>query len=65
MFLSGSYRVLTASDGATALEILRTDEIDLVTVDLNMPGMKGDELIRTVRAELPQVELIIITGCAP
>jgi response regulator RpfG family c-di-GMP phosphodiesterase len=63
MILSGGHRVLTAEDGARALEILRTDSIDLVTVDLNMPGMKGDELMRTVRAEFPQVELIIITGC--
>ncbi len=63
MILSGDHRVLTAEDGTSALEILRTDWIDLVTVDLNMPGMKGDELIRTVRAELPQIEIIVITGC--
>ena len=63
MILSGSHDVTTAESGAAALEILRTEDIDLVTVDLNMPGMKGDELMRTVRAEFPQVELIIITGC--
>lgn len=63
MILSGSHKVVTAENGPAALEILRTEEIDLVTVDLNMPGMKGDELMRTVRAEFPQVELIIITGC--
>jgi len=63
MILAGNHRVLTAENGARALEILRTESIDLVTVDLNMPGMKGDELMRTVRAEFPQIELIIITGC--
>jgi putative two-component system response regulator len=63
MILAGNHRVLTAESGACALDILRTESIDLVTVDLNMPGMKGDELMRTVRAEFPQVELIIITGC--
>ena len=63
MILSGSYHVLTAEDGALALELLRTDEIHLVTVDLNMPGMKGDELMRTIRAEFPQTEIIVITGC--
>jgi response regulator RpfG family c-di-GMP phosphodiesterase len=63
MILSGSYHVSTAEDGVEALEILRTDEIDLVTVDLNMPGMKGDELMRTIRAEFPQTEIIVITGC--
>jgi response regulator RpfG family c-di-GMP phosphodiesterase len=63
MILSGSHRVTTADEGAEALEILRTESIDLVTVDLNMPGMKGDELMRTIRAEFPQTEIIIITGC--
>lgn len=64
MILSGSHEVTTAEDGAEALDVLRTDSIDLVTVDLNMPGMKGDELMRTVRAEFPQTEIIIITGCS-
>ena len=63
MILSGSYHVSTAEDGVEALEILRTDELDLVTVDLNMPGLKGDELMRTIRAEFPQTEIIVITGC--
>jgi putative two-component system response regulator len=63
MILSGSHQVTTADEGAEALDILRTESIDLVTVDLNMPGMKGDELMRTIRAEFPQTEIIIITGC--
>jgi putative nucleotidyltransferase with HDIG domain len=63
MILGSQHRVLAAENGARALDILRTEAIDLVTVDLNMPGMKGDELMRTIRAEFPQVELIIITGC--
>ncbi len=63
MILSGIHKVSIAEDGAEALEILRTDSIDLVTVDLNMPGMKGDELMRTIRAEFPQAEIIVITGC--
>jgi putative two-component system response regulator len=63
MILSGSHDVTTADEGAEALEILRTQSIDLVTVDLNMPGMKGDELMRTIRSEFPQTEIIIITGC--
>ena len=63
MILSGKHDVVTAEDGASALEILRTESIDLVTVDLKMPGMKGDELMRAIRSELPQVEIIVITGC--
>lgn len=63
MILSGTHEVITASHGAEALELLRTGPIDLVTVDLKMPGMKGDELMRAIRSERPQVEIIVITGC--
>lgn len=63
MILSGSYDVETVESGAEALDLLRTTAIDLVTVDLNMPGMKGDELMRAIRSEFPQTEIIIITGC--
>jgi len=63
MILSGPYEILTASGGTEALELLRTETIDLVTIDLKMPGMKGDELMRAIRSELPQIEIIVITGC--
>jgi response regulator RpfG family c-di-GMP phosphodiesterase len=62
MILAPSYSVQLAKDGTEALEILRTTPVDLATVDLNMPGMSGDELMRTIREEFPQVEVIIITG---
>ena len=64
MILSGSYDITTAENGTDALDLIRTTAIDLVTLDLNMPGMKGDELMRTIRAEFPQTEIIIITGCS-
>jgi len=63
MILASSYRVLQASSGAEALECIRREPIDLVTLDLNMPGMNGQELMRTVRSEFPQIEIVIITGC--
>ena len=63
MILAPNHEVLQASSGAEALEILGTQHVDLVTLDLNMPGMKGQDLMRTIRSEYPQVEIIIITGC--
>jgi putative two-component system response regulator len=62
MILSAEHRVLVASSGAEALEILRTTPVAVATVDLNMPGMRGDELMRTIREQHPHVEVIIITG---
>jgi len=63
MILSPEHRVLQACSGAEALEILGTEPVDLATLDLNMPGIKGEELMRTIRGEHPQVEVIVITGC--
>ena len=63
MILSSTYAVDAVASGAEALDQLRTEPFDLVTVDLNMPGMKGDELMRSIRSEFPHVEIIIITGC--
>jgi putative nucleotidyltransferase with HDIG domain len=36
--------------------------VDVVTLDLRMPGLQGEELMRVIRREFPQVELIIVTG---
>jgi response regulator RpfG family c-di-GMP phosphodiesterase len=63
MILEPIHRVLQAASGAEALETLRTEAVDLLTLDLNMPGMKGQDVMRTVRRDFPQVEVIVITGC--
>ena len=39
-----------AADGAKALAVLDAHAVDLVTVDINMAGMTGDELVRRMRA---------------
>jgi putative nucleotidyltransferase with HDIG domain len=36
--------------------------VDLVTLDLRMPGMQGEEVMRIVRREFPHVEIVIVTG---
>jgi len=63
MILSPHHRVVQAASGAEALDTLRTSPVELMTLDLNMPGMKGEDLMRVVRSEFPQVEIIVITGC--
>jgi putative two-component system response regulator len=63
MILEPIHRVLQAASGAEALEMLRTQAVDLLTLDLNMPGMKGQDVMRTVRRDFPQIEIVVITGC--
>ncbi len=52
----------TAADGVDALEKLTTDHFDIVITDLKMPEMDGIELIRRIRAEFTDVDVIAVTG---
>jgi CheY-like chemotaxis protein len=47
---SMGYRVVTASDGAQALEILNSDKVDLALLDLRMPVMDGFETAIAMRS---------------
>jgi putative two-component system response regulator len=62
MILSPTYDVVLVASGAEALEILHTTPVDVVTLDLAMPGLRGQELMRAIRLDFPDVEVIVITG---
>lgn len=49
------------SDG---LELLALQQIDVVIMDMNMPGMDGIQCLRKVKERWPQIEVIILTGHA-
>ncbi|WP_193375927.1 hybrid sensor histidine kinase/response regulator [Bradyrhizobium japonicum] len=59
------HTVFSAASAARALEILRHEEsIDLLITDQAMPGMTGSELAAAIRAEKPELPVIIATGFA-
>lgn len=59
-------RVLTASNGADAVQVLSNTEVDLVMTDLQMPVMSGYELIKYCREHRPRLLLAAMTGdCSP
>jgi DNA-binding NtrC family response regulator len=61
---SVGYIVYTASDVSEALNILDSAAIDLVITDLKMPKVDGLDLIRHVRENFRDIEVIMITGYA-
>lgn len=56
------YRVLTAGDGVQALEILKTESIDLIISDVIMPDMDGYELAAQVQKKYPQIKIQMVSG---
>ncbi len=61
---AAGYRVLTACDVAQATAILDENEVDLVVTDLKMPKVSGMDLVRHVRENHANTEVMMITGYA-
>lgn len=57
------YRIISASNGIEALELLATSPIDLIVTDLNMPQMDGYELSKSLRGQdaYREIPIIMIT----
>ena len=51
-----------ANSGEAALELLRAGEIDLVLLDMFMPGMTGMELLRIIKTSFFNTDVIMITA---
>ena len=60
------YRVLQASSGEQAIKIFEKDykSIDLVILDLSMPGMGGNKCLEAMLAVAPEARVIISSGYA-
>ena len=56
------YQTLTAADGAAALEMLLTHEIDLALLDVNMPCINGFKLLKIMAKECPGIPSIVLTA---
>src|SRR5579863_3127990 len=56
------FEIATADSGSSALPILKTGRIDVVLTDVQMPGMGGIELLKTVREDHPSIDVLVMTG---
>lgn len=56
------YKVNTAVDGRTALEQLKTDSIDLLLLDIQMPGMDGVEVLKLAMSQQPSLKVIMVSA---
>jgi DNA-binding response OmpR family regulator len=56
------YNVAAAPNGQIAVEYIRTHAVELVIVDLRMPGMDGLEVIQVINQISPETEVILLTA---
>jgi len=58
------FETLTASSGTAALEIARKEPVDLILLDMKMPGMSGEEALRALRDEplTRETPIVILSG---
>lgn len=59
---SRGWEISEANNGIAALALLQREDFDAVICDLKMPDMRGEEVIKRIRAMLPAMKIIAITG---
>jgi len=60
--LEERYKVFCAKDAKEALNILKNRRIDLILLEMFIPGINGFELTKMIKKEYPFIYIIIITG---
>lgn len=58
----GGYDYLEAASAEAALQLLQQDSVSMVVSDVNMPGMDGHALLRTLRSQYPQLPVLLMTA---
>ncbi len=57
------YQVIEAANGEEAIKVLeKPNEVDLVVLDVVMPGVKGTEVLKKIKQMAPDLGIIIMTG---
>jgi two-component system response regulator AtoC len=60
--LRQDYRVLRAATGEAALQILDKESIDLLLLDVHLPGISGIEVLRIVKENYAYIEVIVVSA---
>jgi DNA-binding NtrC family response regulator len=60
--VKSGYFCLEANTGQAGLDILQSEPIDLLVLDVMLPGMNGLDILKEVRAKYPLTEVVIVSG---
>ncbi len=61
-FSPRGYKVFVANEGATGLTIVKNENPDICLIDLKMPGLHGDEVLKEILKYNPKAKCIMITA---
>ncbi len=56
------FEITAVGSGDEAIEVIQKDEIDVVVLDVMMPGMDGNETLLKIKMLKPDLEVIMLTG---
>ena len=62
MILKPLYDVRTATNGQEALDCIQKEKVDLITLDIKMPGLSGMDVLRELRELGSDAAVVIVTG---
>jgi len=62
LILDDEYEVIDVPDGPAALDVLRSTQVDVVLLDIRLPGMDGIEVLERIKAIDEAVEVILVTA---
>ena len=63
-FAAHGFTVRSAFSGEEALERLKGDPVDVMLLDILLPGLSGIEILKQVKARYPATTVIMVTGIA-
>ncbi|MBI3798475.1 MAG: response regulator [Deltaproteobacteria bacterium] len=62
--LKPDYQVLVATEGEQAVHVVEQQPVDVVLLDLRMPGLSGMQVLEKIKSIDPSIEVIVVTGYA-
>jgi DNA-binding NtrC family response regulator len=62
VILRRDYRVLRAATGEAALQMMQKEDVDLMLLEVHLPGISGFEVLKIIRENYPYVEVIVISN---
>ena len=62
LILDEDFEVIDVADGTAALEVVRSSQVDLVLLDIRLPGMDGIEVLERIKGLDEGVEVVLVTA---